>query len=270
MNGKYLNAKVRCVDVGPHDYWYTAGKIYAVTDGVLTTNRDVSVFERKPVKTFDEINNRLSAQFELVEDDLYDGPQQPTIPPMPKTIPPRDKKPNYWQNITKINQKQEAKGVSKYGQNLEDNITLSTVQRIEHLQEELIDGLKYCEHIKQTANDSLTANDYQRMAMRTIGAYVDDDYKMLCNAVYGLNGEAGEVIDILKKHEFQGHELNKDKLIDEAGDVAWYLALLATALGVSLQDIMLHNVEKLKARYPDGFSKDRSVNREENNENNNN
>ncbi len=73
MNGKYLNAKVRCVDVGPHDYWYTAGEIYAVTDGVLTTNRDVSVFERKPVKTFDEINNRLSAQFELVEDGLINA-----------------------------------------------------------------------------------------------------------------------------------------------------------------------------------------------------
>ena len=51
MGEKYLNAKVRCVDVGPHDYWYTAGEIYAVTDGVLTTNRDVSVFERKPVKS---------------------------------------------------------------------------------------------------------------------------------------------------------------------------------------------------------------------------
>lgn len=119
------------------------------------------------------------------------------------------------------------------------------------------------------ANDSLTANDYQRMAMRTAGTY-ESDYRMICNAVYGLNGEAGEVIDILKKHEFQGHELSKDKLIDEAGDVAWYLALLATALGVSLQDILIHNVDKLKSRYPDGFSKDRSVNREDNNENNNN
>ncbi len=247
MNGKYLNAKVKCVDAGPHNDWYTAGEIYAVTDGVLTTKRDVLVFTDKPVKSFEELNSRLSTQFELVSDASTD-----------------DDSPSYWQNIAKINQKQEAKGVSKYGQNLEDNITLSTVQRIEHLQEELIDGLKYCEHIKQTANDSLTANDYQRMAMRTIGTY-ENDYKMLCNAVYGLNGEAGEVIDILKKHEFQGHELNKDKLIDEAGDIAWYLALLATALGVSLQDILMHNVEKLKARYPDGFSKDRSVNREENN-----
>ena len=117
------------------------------------------------------------------------------------------------------------------------------------------------------ANDSLIANDYQRMAMRTASTY-ENDYKMLCNAVYGLNGEAGEVIDLLKKHEFQGHELNKDKLIDEAGDVAWYLALLATALGVSLQDILMQNVGKLTLRYPVGFSKERSVNREENNDKN--
>ena len=88
MGEKYLNAKVRCVDAGPHDYWYTAGQTYAVTDGVLTTNRDVLVFERQPVKSIEELNSRISTQFELVEDDLYDGPQQPTVPPMPKTIPP--------------------------------------------------------------------------------------------------------------------------------------------------------------------------------------
>lgn len=247
---KYLNAKVRCVEVR-NDKCFVVGTVYDVVDGTIIAELDIKVFRDCPVSSIDEINSRLSSsQFELVSDASTD-----------------DDNPSYWQNITKINQKQEAKGVSKYGQNLEDNITLSTVQRIEHLQEELIDGLKYCEHIKQTAIDSLTANDYQRMAMRTAGTY-EDDYKMLCNAVYGLNGEAGEVIDILKKHEFQGHELNKDKLIDEAGDVAWYLALLATALGVSLQDILMHNVDKLKSRYPDGFSKDRSVNREENNERN--
>ena len=84
---------------------------------------------------------------------------------------------------------------------------------------------------------------------------------MLRNAVYGLNGESGEVIDLLKKHEFQGHDLDRDKLIDEAGDVAWYLALLASALGVSLEEIMQKNVDKLKKRYPDGFDKDKSINR---------
>lgn len=103
-------------------------------------------------------------------------------------------------------------------------------------------------------------NDYQRMAMRTAGDYASD-FDMMRNAVYGLNGESGEVIDLLKKHEFQGHDLDRDKLIDEAGDVAWYLALLASALGVTLEEIMQKNVDKLKKRYPDGFDKDKSINR---------
>jgi NTP pyrophosphatase (non-canonical NTP hydrolase) len=98
------------------------------------------------------------------------------------------------------------------------------------------------------------------MAMRTAGDY-NSDYDMLRNAVYGLNGESGEVIDILKKHEFQGHDFDRDKIIDEAGDVCWYLALLASALNVSLEEIMLRNVEKLTKRYPEGFDKARSINR---------
>jgi NTP pyrophosphatase (non-canonical NTP hydrolase) len=168
----------------------------------------------------------------------------------------------YWVNICKMNARQEAKGMEKYGEPLEENTTLTTVQRIEHLQEELIDGLKYCEHLKASYKDNLTANDYQRMAMRTAGDY-NTQYDMLRNAVYGLNGESGEVIDILKKHEFQGHELDYDKIMDEAGDVCWYLALLASALNVPLEEIMLRNVQKLKERYPDGFDKNRSIHRVE-------
>jgi NTP pyrophosphatase (non-canonical NTP hydrolase) len=168
---------------------------------------------------------------------------------------------DYWENVCELNAKQERKGVEKYGQRLEENVTLSREQRVEHLEEELIDALKYCEHLKMTFRDSLTANDYQRMAMRTAGEY-ETNLAKIRNAVYGLNGEAGEVIDILKKHEFQGHELNKESMIDELGDVLWYAALLADALGVTLEDVMNHNVEKLKARYPDGFDKARSINRE--------
>ena len=178
-----------------------------------------------------------------------------------------DKEPpesgRYWRNICGINAKQEAKGRAKYGQSLEENTTLSTVQRIEHAQEELIDTLKYLEHLKAVATDKLTANDYQRMAMRTAGEY-DTDYDQLRNAAYGLNGEAGEVIDLLKKHEFQGHDLPEDKLIDECGDVLWYCALLADALGFSLEQVMNRNIDKLRKRYPDGFDKARSINRKEN------
>ena len=169
---------------------------------------------------------------------------------------------NYWQNITDMNAKQEAKGVAKYGETLEENTTLSRTQRIEHAQEEAIDLLKYLEHLKTTFQDEMTANDDQRMALRTAGTY-ESRLAMIRNGVYGLNGEAGEVIDILKKHEFQGHDLDEAKMKDELGDVLWYCALLASALDITLEDAMRHNVEKLKRRYPDGFDKSRSINRGE-------
>lgn len=167
---------------------------------------------------------------------------------------------SYRDNIVALMDRQKEKGIKKYGQTLEQNDTLSGEQRVEHLQEELIDGLQYCEHLKQAMKDNLTANDYQRMAMRTAG---DKNEDYLVNAIMGLCGEVGECADIIKKHLFQGHDLNKEKLIDEASDVCWYVALLATALGVTLEEIMLHNIEKLKKRYPDGFDKSRSINREE-------
>ena len=116
-------------------------------------------------------------------------------------------------------------------------------------------------HGEDTDYDSLSANDYQRAAMRTAGEY-SAPIEMIRNAVYGLNGEAGEVIDLLKKHEFQGHQLDRDRLIDELGDVLWYAALLATATGTTLEEVMRRNIDKLMKRYPDGFDKDRSINRD--------
>ena len=69
------------------------------------------------------------------------------------------------------------------------------------------------------------------------------------------------VIDIVKKHISQGHELKREKLIEELGDVAWYLAETAYALGVDLESVLQGNIDKLKKRYPDGFSVEKSVNR---------
>ena len=168
----------------------------------------------------------------------------------------------YWSNITAMNERQEAKGQAKYGEQLEDNVTLTTVQRIEHAQEEAIDLLKYLEHLKQIANDGITANDYQRAAMRTAGETMSRD-GMLMNGALGLCGETGEVADIVKKATFQGHELDKEHIAEELGDVAWYLALTAHAIGYNLGYIFQKNVEKLKKRYPDGFDKSRSINRVE-------
>lgn len=170
-------------------------------------------------------------------------------------------KSQYRENILKIMERQQKKGMEKYGQLLEDNDSLSPCDRIEYLQEELIDALQYCEHIKVMSR-LYTPADYQAAAMRTAGKY-KSKLDMLRNAVYGLNGESGEIIDLLKKHEFQGHELSYNMLAEELGDVLWYAALMCEAIGVPLADIMRMNIEKLQRRYPEGFSAERSVNREE-------
>jgi NTP pyrophosphatase (non-canonical NTP hydrolase) len=100
-------------------------------------------------------------------------------------------------------------------------------------------------------------NEYQALALRTASNTGPD--RLLLNGVMGLCGEAGECIDVVKKHLFQGHELDRAKLIDEAGDCLWYLAVLASALDVPLADIAGGNVDKLKKRYPDGFEAEKSV-----------
>ena len=78
----------------------------------------------------------------------------------------------------------------------------------------------------------------------------------------GLGGETGECQDLYKKHRFQGHELDKAKMAKELGDVSWYLALTAYAIGYNLEDIFKMNIEKLRARYPDGFDADHSLHRQ--------
>ena len=105
-------------------------------------------------------------------------------------------------------------------------------------------------------------NEYQDAAMATLNpALTKRD--ILLNSVMGLCGESGEAIDIVKKWLAQGHPLDREHLASELGDVAWYLAEAATALGLPLEDILQANLEKLERRYPDGFSTEKSVGREE-------
>jgi len=108
----------------------------------------------------------------------------------------------------------------------------------------------------------MEAFEYQKLAMTTLNPALDKK-DVLINSVMGLCGESGEVIDIVKKHLAQGHEIDKDKMILELGDVAWYLAEAATALDVSLDEILIRNIEKLKKRYPEGFDTGKSIKRDE-------
>jgi len=107
----------------------------------------------------------------------------------------------------------------------------------------------------------MNLNEYQKLAQRTANPKLDKEKKLI-NAALGLGGESGEVQDVIKKHLAQGHALNVEKIVDEAGDVLWYLAELAEVLGTTLDEIAAHNIKKLTQRYPEGFSTERSVNRE--------
>lgn len=108
----------------------------------------------------------------------------------------------------------------------------------------------------------MTVNDYQQQAMLTLNREIPPK-DLLVNAVMGLCGESGECVDLVKKHLFQGHELDRAKLVKELGDVAWYLAEAAEALGVPLEDILQGNLDKLRRRYPEGFAAERSRQRDD-------
>ncbi len=103
-------------------------------------------------------------------------------------------------------------------------------------------------------------NEYQRLAMTTANPALDQK-ETLINGVMGLCGESGEAIDIVKKWLAQGHELDREHLAKELGDVAWYLARTATAIGYDLDTILRMNLEKLQKRYPQGFSTENSLHR---------
>ena len=108
----------------------------------------------------------------------------------------------------------------------------------------------------------MQVNEYQKAATATLNPALDKK-NVLINSVMGLCGESGEAIDIVKKWLMQGHELDKEHLVRELGDVAWYLAEAATALDVPLETVFQGNLDKLRQRFPNGFDTGASVNRKE-------
>ncbi len=108
----------------------------------------------------------------------------------------------------------------------------------------------------------MTINDYQKLAMATLNPELSRK-DVLINGVMGLCGESGEAIDIVKKWLAQGHELDREKLKKELGDIAWYLAETAWALDLPLEEVLQANIDKLKNRYPEGFDTARSTHRQE-------
>ena len=108
----------------------------------------------------------------------------------------------------------------------------------------------------------MTINEYQELAMRTLNPALSKK-DVLINGVMGLCGESGEAIDLVKKHRMHGHPFDREKFAKELGDIAWYLAEAAAAIDMDLESILQMNIDKLKARYPEGFDVERSIRRRE-------
>lgn len=108
----------------------------------------------------------------------------------------------------------------------------------------------------------MNINEYQAMAMRTSNKALSREDHLL-NGVLGLAGEGGEIADLVKKNRMQGHPLDIEHLAKELGDVCWYIAETASAIGCDMETVMKMNIDKLKARYPEGFDTERSQHRKE-------
>ena len=128
----------------------------------------------------------------------------------------------------------------------------------------------------------MTPNDYQKLALRTADynkrfeglkgkttKELADSVNSLCNNLrqtnwaMGLAGEAGEVCDYIKKVTHHGHKINRDHIKKELGDVCWYVAVMAHEYGITMNDVLESNIEKLRNRYPEGFSSEASKNRQD-------
>ena len=112
--------------------------------------------------------------------------------------------------------------------------------------------------MQDVIEDSITLNEYQIQAMKTSSGKGND----LIVGILGLCGESGELADLMKKHLHQGHPLKPDQIIDELGDILWYLAYTTQQLGIFMDNVANHNLVKLRKRYPEGFDPERSKNRE--------
>ncbi len=108
----------------------------------------------------------------------------------------------------------------------------------------------------------MNGNEYQKLAMRTLNPSLTKK-EILINGVMGLGGESGEVIDYVKKHLFQGHNLDKKVIEKELGDVLWYVAEICEALDLEFDEVFKINIEKLEKRFKNGFSVNESINRKD-------
>ena len=105
----------------------------------------------------------------------------------------------------------------------------------------------------------MLGSEYQLLASRTINKELTQEEQEI-HALHGLVGEIGELHSLYQK-VYQGHEFDKNHAMSELSDMLWFIAEYCTAMGWNLDDVMQYNIDKLIARYPDGFETDKSLHR---------
>lgn len=105
----------------------------------------------------------------------------------------------------------------------------------------------------------MLANEYQKLASRTMRKDLTD-VQTEYHALHGMVGEIGEIHSLYQKM-YQGHEYTQEHMKKELGDLLWFIAEYCTVMEWELEEIMKLNIEKLKARFPEGFETEKSLHR---------
>lgn len=152
--------------------------------------------------------------------------------------------------------------ISRQVQEDEENFIFTSLQSFSNQMTQRVVSKKELEKaLINYYGNRMTGNEYQELASRTMsGVLAMDD--QIRHALFGMTGELGEIHSFFQKF-YQGHDIDTDHLKKEVGDLLWFIAEFCTASGWKLEDIMKMNIEKLKARYPEGFTADKSLHRRE-------
>jgi len=163
---------------------------------------------------------------------------------------------NVRQVINKMAQRTE-KGLKEYGVTTE-RTDYSDSDWLNELQDELLDASIYTEVLKKRVSSMSMLSSFEDSVKRTSKSNptkeVDGQELDLLHFTLGVSGEAGELVDAVKKHMFYNQKLDTENVKEELGDLMFYIVAICQTLNVSLSEIMKDNVSKLKTRYPDGYS----------------
>lgn len=125
--------------------------------------------------------------------------------------------------------------------------------------------MKSKDYMEYSLKNDRTDEGYKELAESLLGNTVNDDYRKLrlVHMALGLGGEAGEVIDVIKKAFMYGKKLDTENVKEECGDMLWYMSNLLHEVGSSFEEVMQMNVDKLSKRYPNGFTQKDALERKD-------